>query len=146
MPSTWASSITSASRLRWSGSWRPSRKVYPAARSRSRPRPRPRPRRPPRNESPVSALAQAASVLLARGPEAAEVLLVHRAEQLRFFGGFWAFPGGKVAPEDGDRTVTAARELFEETGVLVARRADGTFPAASPELTAARNDVLSNRR
>jgi glyoxylase-like metal-dependent hydrolase (beta-lactamase superfamily II)/8-oxo-dGTP pyrophosphatase MutT (NUDIX family) len=86
----------------------------------------------------VGAIQQAASVLLTRGAEAAEVLLVRRADHLRFFGGFWAFPGGKVAPDDTDRVVTAARELFEETGVLLARRADGSFPTPSPDLNEAR--------
>ena len=60
-------------------------------------------------------------------------------------GGFLAFPGGKATAGDADpqlvpegavggdppvkpeRWVTAARELFEETGVLIARRPDGHF-------------------
>jgi glyoxylase-like metal-dependent hydrolase (beta-lactamase superfamily II)/8-oxo-dGTP pyrophosphatase MutT (NUDIX family) len=94
----------------------------------------------------VAAVQHAASVLLTRGPEADEVLLVHRAEHLRFFGGFWAFPGGKVAPEDANRVATAARELFEETGVLLARRADGSFPPSAPDLHEARWAVLEQRR
>src|SRR5207245_875022 len=80
--------------------------------------------------------------------------LVRRAEHLRFFGGFWAFPGGRVAPEDAEtpgaplsgRRAAAARELFEETGVLVARRADGSFPPASPELEALRRDMIAGRQ
>ncbi len=64
---------------------------------------------------------------------------------MRFFGGFWAFPGGKVDATDADlterlaipngwtddhavRCIAVVRELFEETGVLLARRPDGTFP------------------
>jgi ribonuclease/clavin/mitogillin len=99
----------------------------------------------------VSSIFQAASVLLARGPGSPEVFVVHRSENLRFFGGFIAFPGGKVHADDAtvpvtpaapsrppffppQRIVAAARELFEETGVLVARRADGSLPGGSPDL------------
>src|SRR5436305_26527 len=98
----------------------------------------------------VSLPTPAASVLLARGPGSPEVFLVRRSPALRFFGGFWAFPGGKIDPADAHtplhhdrpadadasrhdvRRVAAARELFEEAGVLLARRADGAFPAGGP--------------
>jgi 8-oxo-dGTP pyrophosphatase MutT (NUDIX family) len=67
----------------------------------------------------LSAIAEAASVLLARGPGSPEVLLVARAPSLRFLGGFHAFPGGKVhssdadlaRPDAGPRHVAAVREL-----------------------------------
>ena len=48
----------------------------------------------------MSNITEAASVLLARGPGSAEVLLVGRAPTLRFMGGFHAFPGGKVHRSD----------------------------------------------
>src|SRR5437879_356640 len=89
-------------------------------------------------------LIEAASILLTRGPSSLEVFLVRRAESLRFMGGFHAFPGGKVGPPDRElaqhwpnlssQAVAAIRELFEETGVLLARRPDGSFPPASAEL------------
>src|SRR5262249_6673479 len=61
-----------------------------------------------------------------------EVLWAHREGRLKFGGGFYAFPGGGSESEDQrvpvlgasglDATlrVTAARELFEETGILLA--------------------------
>lgn len=69
----------------------------------------------------------AAALLITRG-EGAErtVFLAERAPELRFFGGYWALPGGTVGNEDraggasdGDVLQACAhRELFEETGLL----------------------------
>ncbi len=70
----------------------------------------------------------ATAVLLTRRvAEAEEVFLVLRSPKLRFFGGYWAFPGGAVdevdvdGERDGDATQRrcAMREVFEEAGVLV---------------------------
>lgn len=56
-----------------------------------------------------------------------EVFLAQRAPELRFFGGYWAMPGGTLADEDlaagdGDEApalqACANRELFEELGLL----------------------------
>jgi endoribonuclease LACTB2 len=89
----------------------------------------------------VSVITPAASVLLSRGPTSYELYAIQRSATLKFFGGFWAFPGGKLAEADAEtsesaedlhlhtRRMAACRELFEETGVLIARREDGTFPA-----------------
>src|SRR5438477_10448262 len=76
----------------------------------------------------------AAAVLLVRYTPHLEVYWVERAASLAYLGGFYAFPGGRVAPEDGEVTVAgvddpeearrragAARELFEEIGVLIAK-------------------------
>jgi glyoxylase-like metal-dependent hydrolase (beta-lactamase superfamily II)/8-oxo-dGTP pyrophosphatase MutT (NUDIX family) len=101
---------------------------------------------------------KAASVLLARGTAPCEFFLVRRTGKLRFLGGFQAFPGGKLSPQDRDiaplssstkppspeRCIAAARELFEETGVLVARRGDGSFPAAGSVLSYLRRRVLAD--
>jgi glyoxylase-like metal-dependent hydrolase (beta-lactamase superfamily II)/8-oxo-dGTP pyrophosphatase MutT (NUDIX family) len=98
----------------------------------------------------ASAIAEAAGILLARGPGSHEVFIVRRNERLRAFGGFHAFPGGKVSPQDaallpgverGARLVAAIRELFEEIGILHARRGDGTFPSTDAELDAWRRKL-----
>jgi 8-oxo-dGTP pyrophosphatase MutT (NUDIX family) len=70
----------------------------------------------------------ATAILLTRaGTAGDEVFLALRSKKLRFFGGYWAFPGGVVdaidvvGDQDGDETHRrcALRELFEEVGVLV---------------------------
>jgi glyoxylase-like metal-dependent hydrolase (beta-lactamase superfamily II)/8-oxo-dGTP pyrophosphatase MutT (NUDIX family) len=96
---------------------------------------------------------RAATVLLARGPGSPEGFLVRRAETLRFMAGFHAFPGGRALPTDADlagatdavavQRVAAVREVFEETGVLLARRADGSFPADA-ELAEPRREILAD--
>ena len=82
----------------------------------------------------------AAAVILLRyhtDPRDPEVFLVKRSEKLAFLGGFHAFPGGQFDAHDSEVPVDncsdpetclaiscAARELFEETQVLVARGGD----------------------
>src|SRR5262245_54634550 len=100
----------------------------------------------------MTAITQAASVLVARQPHSAEVYLVARSPALRFMGGMVAFPGGKVGDEDAELArpgdgltahhVCAIRELFEETGVLLARQQDARHPAAGPDLDAFRRQLL----
>ncbi len=102
----------------------------------------------------MSAIIPAASVLVARGPGSREIFSILRGSQLRFFGGFWAFPGGKLAAEDDDptidpiqqklraRRVAACRELFEETGILIVRRPDGSFPTRDADLDRCRHALL----
>jgi glyoxylase-like metal-dependent hydrolase (beta-lactamase superfamily II)/8-oxo-dGTP pyrophosphatase MutT (NUDIX family) len=79
----------------------------------------------------------AAAVILLRhntNPSDPEVFLARRSEKLAFLGGFHAFPGGQFDAADAEAPVEncpdaetrvaiscAARELFEETEVLVAR-------------------------
>lgn len=94
----------------------------------------------------------AAALLITRG-EGAErmVFLCERAPELRFFGGYWALPGGTVGDEDrrhgdGDSALQACahRELFEETGLL-----RHSLPAArtrGDHLRKVREQLLANER
>ena len=96
------------------------------------------PPRPPRDA--------AAVVLFQRTASGVQVFWLEREARLRFAGGFFAFPGGRVDADDalipvaGLRGVeakwvaTAARELFEETGVLKARGAEHLAPLELDEL------------
>ncbi len=59
-------------------------------------------------------------ILLRRAPAGLEVFLVRRQQQASFMASAFVFPGG--AADDGeDARTTAARELFEEAGVLLAK-------------------------
>ncbi len=90
--------------------------------------PAPPPQRAPRDASVV--------VLFRRGPAGVEVFWIEREQRLSFAGGFYAFPGGKKDRADDAVPVRgasgevagfiacAARDLFEEPGVLLARGAE----------------------
>jgi glyoxylase-like metal-dependent hydrolase (beta-lactamase superfamily II)/8-oxo-dGTP pyrophosphatase MutT (NUDIX family) len=60
----------------------------------------------------------AAAVILVRETPELEVFWVRRAPEMAFQGGFYAFPGGQLDPDEDDKTC-AARELFEEVGVRI---------------------------
>src|SRR5437867_6863954 len=97
----------------------------------------------------------AAAVVLLRGAEGGpEVYLVRRHPNLTFLGGFHAFPGGTLDNVDAQVKVAndplpagfcsaAARELFEETGVLIAT---GAARLSVGERAAMRKALLSDAR
>lgn len=98
----------------------------------------------------------AVSILLTPHPDSSRVYLVERNSELSFFGGYLAFPGGTLEEDDGKVEVrnvpqleaplnadyslfvaAAARELFEETGLWMAR--------GGPPLSRSRLDTLRRR-
>jgi 8-oxo-dGTP pyrophosphatase MutT (NUDIX family) len=89
--------------------------------------------------APVRALPSATVLILRDGPAGLEVFMVERHREIDFASGALVFPGGKVDPQDDsddwadfapyaamapDRSflIAAAREAFEEAGLLLARR------------------------
>jgi 8-oxo-dGTP pyrophosphatase MutT (NUDIX family) len=104
---------------------------------------------------PIVANARPAAtvVVLRDSPAGPEVFMVRRHEDTAFMGGAHVFPGGRVDAADADADaawcdglahaarqleplppaqavayhVAAARELFEEAGVLLARHPDGGY-------------------
>jgi ribonuclease/clavin/mitogillin len=93
----------------------------------------------PRFQTPNSPKDAAAVILLRQdtNPKNPEVFWVKRGDNLGFLAGFHAFPGGQLDPSDSEVVVKnssdlqtasmisgAAREVFEELGVLLARGAE----------------------
>lgn len=76
--------------------------------------------------APPAAPRAAAAVILVRerpGSGEVEVYLQRRHRKASFMSSAFVFPGGAADPDETDPRVTAARELFEEAGVLLARPA-----------------------
>ncbi len=102
--------------------------------------------------TPVEARPSSVALLYRRVDEGVEVFWVKRGKALRFAGGFYAFPGGKLDAADAEVEVrgasgedaalrsAAARELFEETGVLVA---DGAEALSASKREALRKALLA---
>ena len=102
-----------------------------------------------RTPDPPAPPRPAATVVLLRdGDEGPETFLLRRHRSSGFVPGAWVFPGGRVDAADSGPALherirgipgrgepessfwtAALRELFEETGVLLARDADGAWAA-----------------
>lgn len=88
----------------------------------------------------------AATVLIVRDAPDLEVLMVRRSAGMAFGASAWVFPGGKVAPADADPAwdelsdgsydhyqrslrIAAAREVFEESGLLLVTKSGNELDA-----------------
>ena len=93
----------------------------------------------------------AAAMILLRDPDDPKVFWVKRGKTLAFMANYHAFPGGQRDADDAEvpilnaenvpdaaMRVTAVREIFEETGVLIARGVE----SLSAERRAAMRDEL----
>lgn len=89
----------------------------------------------------------ASTVVLVRDAPGLEVLMVRRSAGMAFGASAWVFPGGKVAAADADPAwdelsdgnydhyerslrIAAAREVFEESGLLLATQGGNELDAA----------------
>lgn len=127
---------------------------------------------------PATARPAATIVLLRDADVGVEVLLMRRHRRAGFVPGAYVFPGGRVdgsdaspaaierldglGPADAERRLdlvgadppaiayylAALREAFEETGILVGTRSDGTHPPTAAEdarVDAVREELMSDR-
>jgi 8-oxo-dGTP pyrophosphatase MutT (NUDIX family) len=102
----------------------------------------------------IAAPKDASAVILLK-PEGGEVLWAQRNPLLKYLGGYHAFPGGKLEPSDEKVRVEnckdaqlakfiacAARETFEEIGVLLVRHGEKLTVGQRASL---HDDLISNR-
>ncbi|MBI3736160.1 NUDIX domain-containing protein, partial [Candidatus Sumerlaeota bacterium] len=98
---------------------------------------------------------KSAAAIIVSGEKDPRVLMVRRNDKLRFMGGHHAFPGGRIDADEGTAHVVGApdpddaaaihalaREIFEETGLLIAR---GTLPGEAERIEA-RRKLLENEK
>ncbi|CAN5728298.1 NUDIX hydrolase [soil metagenome] len=115
----------------------------------------------PDEAAPVSAAATA--VLVRDATDAPELLLLKRHRSSGFVPGAYVFPGGRVDSGDSAQALVellgdvargphasywlgAVREVFEETGVLLARRRNGMpLDATHAQLASWRDALLDHR-
>jgi 8-oxo-dGTP pyrophosphatase MutT (NUDIX family) len=104
-----------------------------------------------------------ATILLVRDKPDLEVLMVKRHHQIDFASGALVFPGGKIEKSDADHAwaeaadawdlvaederpvrIAGLREAFEEAGILLARRKDGSPFEGDPGLADARKALAAD--
>ena len=117
------------------------------------------------SDTPDVPILPAATILLLRDAPAFEVLMVKRHHQIDFAAGALVFPGGKTHAGDADprweeRTlgwgaalpekrplrIAAIREAYEEAGILLACKLDGSPFRGDERAAAAREDIAKDRR
>ena len=97
----------------------------------------------------------AGSIIILKDPQDPKLLWVKRSARLAFMGGFHAFPGGQLDKEDQETPVSgcagdeaamracAAREVFEEIGVLLA---EGTSRLTTVQIAEARRALAAGEK
>src|SRR5438128_9901193 len=85
----------------------------------------------------------AASVVLVRpappgASEAIEVYMIRRQRSMKFLGGFYAFPGGKVDPADGAPAALARCRGLDTVEAAATLPAAGDAPAPASWVAAVR--------
>jgi 8-oxo-dGTP pyrophosphatase MutT (NUDIX family) len=122
-----------------------------------------------KNQQPAPALPSTTIVMLRDSDRGPELLMVKRCAG-DAFGERYTFPGGVVDADESrahpfccgvcddeanttlnvadgglDFYSAAVRELFEETGILLARDQDGDWPAIDSEMQSLRDDINAGR-
>ena len=91
----------------------------------------------------MAPLREASSVILLRPGEPFSVFLLRRRKGASFMASAFVFPGG-AAEADEDARTAAARELFEEAGILLARdRGDTADTMQVPVVAKLREKILA---
>jgi 8-oxo-dGTP pyrophosphatase MutT (NUDIX family) len=87
-------------------------------------------------------IREAASIILLRDQgRGVELFLLRRHRNASFMASAFVFPGGATEPDEDARTA-AARELFEEAGVLLATQQPGNETLEMFSATALRTKIL----